>query len=316
MLTQLYLLKTLSGLHCGVGHGDSDIDLPTARDPVTGHPYAPGSGLKGVLRRHFLPRASAALAGAFEAVFGPGSEAALEEPERSIDFASCVSFGDAHLVCLPVRSFHGTFAYLTSPTALKLFRADAVRAGCSALANLAIPEPATGDAPEIALASAQSPLRFSPHASGRNLVLLEELDLVVNASHQAAANAWAQQIAALFQTHAAFDPALFLPRFAIAADAVFDFLCETALPVVARNSLNADGVADDGALWTEEFIPAEAILAGLLHAEPSRRRGHELTAAAALDYLAGVPTELQLGGKATTGRGLVSFVLGKPASGP
>ena len=297
----------MSGLHCGVGQGTGDVDLPTARDPVTGHPYAPGSSLKGVLRDHFRLRQETSLSPAFEAVFGPNSESCSREPDRSVDFASCVSFGDAHLVCLPVRSFRGTFAYLSSPISLKLLQADLRCAGV-AVDRLDVPEFSQEKEQNVLLATAASLLAFKGRTDGGKTVLLEDFDLNVEEDHEKAA-AWANAITDRFGPRSGLDVNFFKARFAIVSDFVFDFLCETSLPVVARNAMNSDGVA--GALWDEEFIPAEAILAGLLHSDDSRRSGHEITAAAALDYVAGSSCGLQLGGKATTGRGLVSFVPGR-----
>jgi len=53
METRMFTLKTRSGLHCGIGQGLSDIDLPTAKESVSGYPLVPGSSLKGVLRDRF-----------------------------------------------------------------------------------------------------------------------------------------------------------------------------------------------------------------------------------------------------------------------
>jgi CRISPR-associated protein Cmr4 len=74
--------------------------------------------------------------------------------------------------------------------------------------------------------------------------------------------------------------------------------------VDTRVAINDRGVVEKGALWTEESLPAESLLMGLLSAHPSLRTGSRLSAAEVLD--AAVPASgeiLQFGGKATTGKG-------------
>ncbi len=60
----------------------------------------------------------------------------------------------------------------------------------------------------------------------------------------------------------------------------------------------------EGALWIEESLPSETLLIGLMTAEPSRREKAKLTDTEVLDVaLPGGGEILQLGGKATIGRG-------------
>jgi len=311
MITQLYLLKTLSGLHCGVGEGKNDIDRPTARDPVTGYPQAPGSSFRGVLREHYFNK-DKILA---RRVFGPASaDVMIDDP------ASSVSIGDARLVCLPVRTNQGTFAYLTSPVALAFFADDLRRTGADSarLGSLAPPKDKSllaggGTRPQIAVTS-NTALR-----NGVDPVLLEEFDLIVNNDWGTVADNWAKAIVDLWGNCPAFCKELFCPRFAIVCDDVFDFLCETALPVVTRNSVDASGIVKDKALWTEEIVSSEAIFSGLLHAEPSRSAdvSQRLTAAEVMEFMTTkAPRELQLGGKASVGRGVLSLCFPKPLPAP
>ena len=54
MINRIFTLRSLSPVHCGVGQGLNDIDLPTARNSVSGHPIVPASSIKGVLKDEFL----------------------------------------------------------------------------------------------------------------------------------------------------------------------------------------------------------------------------------------------------------------------
>ncbi|MFM6158559.1 MAG: RAMP superfamily CRISPR-associated protein, partial [Sphaerospermopsis kisseleviana] len=56
LLGKIYIKATLiveTGLHIGGGEGKLDIggiDKLVVREPITGHPYLPGSSIKGKLR--------------------------------------------------------------------------------------------------------------------------------------------------------------------------------------------------------------------------------------------------------------------------
>ena len=57
----------------------------------------------------------------------------------------------------------------------------------------------------------------------------------------------------------------FKKRFAVLPDVVFDYLTETATEVVTRVRIDDDTkTVAEGQLWTEESLPAESILAGLV----------------------------------------------------
>lgn len=269
----LLFLHALSPLHPGVGQGVGAVDLPVAREKATGIPYLPGSSLKGVLRdeARAWPKEEVA------AVFGPETEAAHEH-------AAALQVGDAKLL-LPVRSLYGLFAYATSPYLLR-FRREAELVGRPAPE---VPEPG-----EKALLAPKSRLQEG------GVLYLEDLDLP--AEELEAVQAWENYLAPLD-----------LPiqgRLAVLPDNVMAFLLETATEVVARIRLEDDRkTVAQGALWYEENLPAETLLYSLLRAERARN-GQDLSAEGVLAKVKGLlERPLQLGGKATVGRGLCRLVL-------
>jgi len=289
---RLYFMRTRSGLHCGVGQGVSDIDLPTARDSVTGHPVIPGSSIKGVLRDAFDDGSQR-----FLAAFGQ------ESGVRS-EFASALSFTDSRLVCLPVRSYFGTFAHLTSPAVLALLKDELQRADCTGLP----PVPVFPSATDAYRAAVPQDSRLVSQSSFTDRLLLEELDLLKDNDMQDPAEQWAGIIAHALYPEDETARTMFCKGFAVVDDNVFDFFCETALPVAAHNRIGANGVVQDGALWYEEFVPAEAIFVGAVYGEDGRGAGNTgFSSKDLLDLVCGNSLDIQMGGNATTGRGLVTM---------
>ena len=95
-------LYAVSPVHMGAGQAVGVIDNPIQRERHTGHPCFAGSGIKGAVRHGFT-----AIGGDEMLVgrlFGPDS--------NSGDLhAGAISFGDAQLVALPVRSLKGGYVY-------------------------------------------------------------------------------------------------------------------------------------------------------------------------------------------------------------
>lgn len=112
MITRPFLLHALSPLHAGTGQAAEIVDLPTARMKGTGIPFIPGSSIKGVLREGSTGRDPTKT----DAAFGPSAN-----PDAH---AGAIAVGDARLLALPVRSFRGTFAWVTSPLLLVLAQRD------------------------------------------------------------------------------------------------------------------------------------------------------------------------------------------------
>ena len=275
MNTRPFLLHALSPLHAGTGHTPDIIDLPTARMKATGIPFLPGSSIKGVLRdaRRATDREKT------EAVFGPSGDPAAH--------AGALVVGDARLLALPVRSFRGTFAWVTSPLLLTLAKRD-------------LEEPSL-TVPTINGRGAR--LAQGTICVHNDKLYLEDLDLPATVA--AETTAWAQRLAPL-----AFpDDDIFTKRFAIIDDDTMAFLWETATQVDARVRLDErTRTVAKGALWLEESLPPETLLIGLLAADRSRRRDVKMTPDEVLSFALSVEEVHQLGGKATTGHGRCRIV--------
>jgi len=300
-----YLLHALSPLHAGTGQSNDVIDLPIARMRATGIPIAPGSSVKGVLREARKP--PTLTDEEWTAIFGPRDNPSVH--------AGALIVSDARLLALPVRSFRGTFAWVSSPLLLELAWRDCQ--GCG-LRDLPAPLPAFSKRHAVVSAVAGENGSLNVHADGKghDKVYLEDLDLPVapmsdrNEEGQAlaaAAGAWASFLAP--RVAPAGSALLFARRFVAVDDEVMSFLCETATQVDARVRLREDTrTVARGALWSEESLPPESVLIGLLLADPSRKPKFNLDPGQVI--LKALPEEavLQFGGKASVGRGRCRMV--------
>lgn len=299
---RLLFIHALSPLHPGTGLSEGAIELAIARDRATGHPYLPGSSIKGPLRdrasRDKNERAHVA------ALFGP-------ETARASDHAGALVFGDANLLLLPVRSVAGTFAWVTSAYLLRRFARDCAEAGIAGLP--AIPSPA---AKEQCLTMRGSPLRVS---GAQPRVVFEDLDLTPHERVQGNVDE-VQKLSEWIATRLfpnAVDVswrAMLTERLCIVHDDIMTFFSRHAMDVVARVALKSESKTVDN-LWHEESLPTESVLVSVVEALPNSGSGAR-TDAAMLDTLARVirPTDtnagvVQLGGKSTVGRGRCRLVL-------
>ena len=292
--TRVYWLHTLSPTHVGTGRGVGYIDLPIHRERVTNWPVIPASAFKGVWADYY---------GATENARGSDEKLRLAFGRASDDStasnAGALIPTDARLVCLPVRSFYGTFAWCTSPLALKMLRRDLELAKLPELP----PEP-----PQVNESEIHTPDQTKLADSGR--IYLEDLDFAAKKCDAAAK--WAERLAGwVFPDKA--DKAwhdLFIERFAIVPNVVFDFLTETGTEVTARVRIDDElKTVVEGALWNEEALPAETILAGLITCDRTYSpEANSITPDKLIKHFATEPLLLQIGGKASVGRGRVRCV--------
>lgn len=299
MSSTFFWVHALTPLHVGSGRGLGYIDLPIVREKVTNFPYIPGSAVKGVIADHYLATDDKRKQDSLEAAaFGRQGR-----DEKDHSNSGSLVFTDARLVCLPVRSLYGTFAWCTSPTILHRLKRDAESTG--RMCSLEIPTLTK----ETALCPADSILTRGREPEKK--IYLEDLD--VPTTDNETAKKWGDFVAEkVFQSE---DREEFVKRFVILADDVFNFLCETGTEVAAHIKIDSKTkTVADGALWYEESLPAEAILAGIIWCDRVYGKTDTFTVKKLWDeYVKDIPL-LQFGGKATTGKGLVRCLFDKSTS--
>lgn len=276
MKTCIVYLHAITPVHSGTGQAVAVIDLPIAREKSTGWPIIPGSSIKGV----------------FKDAYSGGDD----EKGRLFgtpDSAGQVVFTDQRILCLPVRSFFGTFAYVTSPLVLRRFKEDFQALGASIPFDAPVPE-ITGEA--------SCKVTNNAVITRGGKVYLEDLD--VSAEPADAVTPIAGGLAKALFAGSGEAQRQFQERFAIASDELFNFLSESATEIVARIRLDpktGTTSTGEGNLWYEEALPSETLFAGAALCtngdEPQR----------VLEVLNG--KFIQVGGDASVGRGLCRVIV-------
>jgi len=293
---QLVFYSCVSPVHMGAGQAVGAIDNPIQREVHTGHPLIAGSGLKGAVRHHFARTwADKQL---ITRVFGPERDAS--------EHAGAIAFTDAALVAFPVRSLRNTFVYATCPTAL------------GRLKRLAGSQ-ATWKVAQVAVGSVMTASSGASSALVNGRLILEAFDFA------ASEDANVKAIAAWLADHAlppGDDHSFFREKLktdlVVLSDTEFDHFVRHATVVEPHVKIDDDtGTAAKGALFYTENLPPESLLAGLVLASVERRKGKDIDGLMdASSVLAAVlhggegrrglaDRLLQVGGDATTGRGLI-----------
>lgn len=294
MKTKIFHLQNLTALHVGTGQGVGVVDLPIARSKATNLPIVPGSGLKGVLRSFLTPEGDTAKEGEMDkkdiqTLFGPDNQ--LEEAH-----AGAIAFGDAQLLLLPIRSFAGTVAYATCGYILRQYKRDMAT-------ELNVPN-ITDNTARI---TQDSKLMITA-----NTVALEDLDIE---SHQTQlTDDWATLITNNLYPDSVMDATQWrdeiAKRFILLPDDIFSFLADTATEIRTRIRIDQETrVVQAGALWTEENLPAETVLWGVIGITQSRDKNQKRTAQELADLLPHQEMRLQIGGKHTVGRGFCRLLI-------
>lgn len=296
-------LYAVSPVHMGAGTATGLIDNPIQRERHTNHPSFAGSGIKGAVRHAWesLVESSAQIDADRKAevkkmldrLFGP-------ESNSSNLHAGAVSFGDAQLVAFPVRSLKGGYVYATCPQALA--RAQRLLRLTGNACDWAIPDVEDGQcrlANDKLVSEREDEKKlhleaFEYDAATDEIVgtigrSLAELGIPKEDQYTYFRNKLASDLVILSNTD-------------------FGYFAENATLVEPHVRINPEtGTADSGGLFYTENLPPESLLVAPLMASRTRSGNEDLPAKDAMLKLKNVLDNrlLQIGGDATTGRGLV-----------
>jgi len=282
-------LYAVSPVHMGAGTATGVIDNPIQRERHTRHPCFAGSGIKGAIRHGF--EALGGNPALIDRLFGP-------ESSSSNLYAGAVSFGDAQIVAFPVRSLRGGYVYATCPQALARTRRLLNQLGIEA--RWVIPRAEEGNC----------------ILSNKNLIREKKLHLEAfeyEAKFESSLACLSDDVAdkaigdangySFFRNKVKND-------LVVLSDTDFGYFVEHATLVEPHVRINdTTGSADDGGLFYTENLPPESILVAPLLASRTRsgKDDEDENAESAFLKIKNVIHGrcFQLGGDATTGRGLV-----------
>lgn len=327
MSGKLLGLHAQTPLHPGSGTALGTVDLPIQRERHTKWPTIPGSALKGILRdacREYIAqqpdlqardrwddqpgddaakrsgrrviKSNRALADAtldLNLLFGPPTAGAGE-------FAGALSITDARILAFPVRSAKGVFAWVSCPAALDRLQRDAKLIG----------KTISWEVPNVSERGCVCAEK-SPCLGAGEVAVLEELDFKRDPGGQLdAISTWIAD--ELLRPEFTAARSRFPKHFLMLPDDDFTHFVRHATEVTARIALDYETkTVKNGALFYQEFLPAETILYSVVLASDSRSARQPTVAGDPMKQLSTFLNRdvLQVGGDESTGKGLCAIRL-------
>lgn len=283
-------LYAASPVHMGAGQAVDVIDNPIQRERHTGHPCFAGSGIKGAVRHSW--RALEGDPNDIDKLLGPDSK-------NNNPHAGAVSFGDAQLVVLPVRSLKRGYVYTTCPHALA--RAHRLLTLTGLQVNWAT----------LSVSENQALVINQALLSNDNRLHLEAFE------YKAELSDGLKQIAAdlAYKALPAGNDYQFFRRklgsdLVVLSDTDFGYFARNAMLVEPHVQIDeSTGTAKDQGLFYTENLPPESLMLAPLLASQTRtgKEGELLPAETVLLKIKALIDKklLQIGGDSTTGRGLI-----------
>ncbi len=323
-------------LHAGSGSDLGIVDLPIQRERHTSFPKIEGSSFKGAVREAVENRISLVdksfkfnnenvkteLSNIFPKItenwklkkdvqlinYNQAVELAFG-PEDGDAHAGALGFSDARLLLFPVKSVKGVFAWVTCPKVLEQFKRDMSLTGIEVVI--------TGKEPESdKCVTASTSLKI-----GNDKIVLEEYAFTVSGSYDIKVKVGEEKEEILGQwlsykfTDGFWKDKLTTDIVILSNDDFKDFV-NLSTEVITRTKIdNKTGTVQAGALFTEEFLPAESIMYSLVMASPvflkdkDKQEAILRTDVDVMNYFAtALPDVIQIGGDATLGKGIVRVV--------
>jgi len=253
-------LITETPLHAGSGDDLGVVDLPIQRERHTKFPKIEASSLKGALREAFeqhFPDNSTNAGMYFnqhvEAFFGP-------EDAGNDGHAGALAFTDARLLLFPIKSMKGVFAWITCPRVLEKLQMDLQLTKSNGFPAL----PKEGTVPSGCKLIIKERNRDQNRVEGN--IVLEEFTFVVKEDTTCTTLAnWLSDN--LLDSPFDYWKSKIKTDLVVLSDDDFTDFVQFSTEVITRIKIdNKTGTVEEGALFTEEYLPAESILYSLVFA--------------------------------------------------
>lgn len=308
-------------LHAGSGDDLGVVDLPIQRERHTSFPKIEASSLKGAIREafetYFLNGDEKNIANGVKKInqvfgfdesslrgFSKEKLKELFKDEFGADqtqFSGAISFTDARLLFFPVKSMKGVFTWVTCEKVLKRFKSDLLLCESKNLFSDLISEidkikddDLIGSNVNYCYASSEKVL------VGEKNLILEEYAFETKPLN-------IKKLSSALQSIFNLDFSI-ADRLVVLSNDDFKDFANLSTEVITRTKIsNETGTVEDGALFTEEFLPAESILYNLISTAPEFRKGG-MEEPKVKEFISKTIDQLkvvQIGGNATLGKGLV-----------
>jgi CRISPR-associated protein Cmr4 len=303
--TKTLFLVCETPLHAGSGDSLGVVDLPIQRERHTQFPKIEASSLKGALREAFESKLKSRKDDQIIRAFGPDEDGA--------DHAGAMAFSDARLLLFPVKSMKGVFAWVTCPKVLKQLQRDL---------TIANSLPSDLDLSKIEKNTCCTTADITYSIANKDKIVLEEYTFTVKKDNETSKLAsWLSE--KLF-THAGIEPFWknhLSNNLVVLSDDDFTDFVTLSTEVITRIKINNDtGTVQTGALFNEEYLPAESVLYSLVmaanefidKAKLEKRGGARKEATEIMSFFETTIEQisyLQIGGNATLGKGIVHTII-------
>ncbi len=314
-------------LHVGSGDSLGIIDMPIQRERHTGFPKVESSSLKGSLRTAFEGTAGNEVDKwiQIQAAFGYDEDGIISGVEEKFtvgegtekklkkEFIGCLGFTDARILLFPVKSMKGVFAWITCPLVLKKFAEEMRLCERSDLNFFQ----------DISENTVPNSCELVVNKKGEDWIVLEEFAFKVSQNQNCVELATCLAEILFAETPQSYWEDKLSKSFVVLSNDDFKDFVEHSTEVITRTKIDNDtGTVQDGALFTEEFLPTDSIMYSLVLASPIppmfwdenkfawlkefKKESH------AVKYfeksLKEIGNIFQLGGNATLGKGIVRMV--------
>lgn len=269
-----------TAIHVGASSNDDLIDLPIQREAHTDWPMIAGSGMKGAWRSRAASEPTISQSQEYS-IFGPSTGNAAEH-------AGAIMVSDARLVLLPVRSLTSHFKWVTCHSLLQRYLRDRLRLGYLSETEITSAK-ASGHKALVATENHGESLYLEEF---RYEVKKASLDQVVAMLADLMGEEYREDIE---------------ENLVIVSNDQFNYLSRAAVPLQARIAIDEKSkTVAPGALWYEEYLPAETVMYNCLSFGEARGKEPMSSEQLKQTFLSNLVCEhphIQVGGNATVGMG-------------
>lgn len=292
-------LYSETAVHAGKGTDLGVVDLPIQRERITHYPMIQPTSVKGALRSACRIKNGGETKDSI-AVFGPDVDGSTH--------GGAISPGEARLLLFPVRSLSGTFVWITCRVVLARFLRDMNKAGLSSLFPEEIPDVLGKNEAWVS----DKNVLLDDSTPPKDNIVLEEFSFTAGSND--ATKEWAEKLAenALpSMLPGDFWKKRLKSQLVVLHDDAFQDFVNYSTEIVTRIKIDAETkTVVEGALFTQELLPADSLLYSVIYANQPRTKTHSFdhTSQAVISWMKKTtPNWLQIGGDETVGRGIMNL---------